>query len=114
MGKIRIGGVPLGDTVLGLHVAIENASGDSAIFEFIEGKLQVNRGKEYTVMTNNPVYSQQIKNLKNYKGFGGKKVLPGNTSSGDRFVRASYYLHYLPEPKDIPRKVANCVFFGEQ
>lgn len=107
MEKIRIEGVPLGDAVLGLHVAIDDPTGDSAIFEFIEGKLQVNRGKEYTVLTNDPVYSLQIKNLKNYQGFGVEKVVPGNTSSEDRFVRVSYYLHYLPKPKDNIEAAAN-------
>lgn len=100
MNDIRIEGVKLGEHVLGLHVAIEDVSGDSAIFEFIDGKLKVNHGKEYQVMTNDPVYAKQIENLKQYKPFGGSKGIPGDTASEDRFVRASYYLHYLPKPKD--------------
>ncbi len=107
MDNIRIEGVPLGDHVLGLHIAIEDPSGNSAIFEFIDGKLQIDTGKEYTVMTNDPVYSKHIENRKTYKGFGGEKPLPGDTSSEDRFVRASYYLHYLPKPKDAIEAAAS-------
>jgi penicillin V acylase-like amidase (Ntn superfamily) len=37
-----------------LHLAISDAFGDSAIFEYIEGKLMIHHGKQYTVMTNSP------------------------------------------------------------
>ena len=93
--------------MLGTHVAIEDATGDSAIFEFIDGKLQVHHGKEYTVMTNDPAYPKQLEILKNYVGFGGKDDLPGNTASEHRFARLSYFLKYLPEPEDDAEAVAS-------
>ena len=38
-----------------LHLAISDASGDSAIFEYVDGKLKIHHGKQYAVMTNSPV-----------------------------------------------------------
>ena len=32
----------------------------SAIFEYVHGKLVIHHGKEYQVMTNSPIYDQQI------------------------------------------------------
>ena len=107
MKKIRIEAVKFGDEKLGLHVAIEDPSGDSAIFEFVDGKLKVDHGKKYQVMTNDPIYAKQIENLKQYRDFGGKKGIPGETASEDRFVRASYYLNYLPKPKDSSEAAAS-------
>ena len=86
---------------LPLHVAIEDASGDSAIIEFIGGKLTVHHGDAYGVMTNDPPYDQQLENLTRYSGFGGtEKNLPGGIQPLDRFVRAAYFLAHLPKPKD--------------
>jgi len=36
------------------HLAIEDASGDSAIVEYIGGKRVVHHGRQYSVMTNDP------------------------------------------------------------
>jgi choloylglycine hydrolase len=43
-----------------LHLSISDSAGDSAIFEFVAGKLTIHHGKQYTVMTNSPVYSEQL------------------------------------------------------
>ncbi len=42
-----------------LHLAISDASGDSAIFEYVDGRLSVYHGREYQVMTNSPFYDRQ-------------------------------------------------------
>jgi choloylglycine hydrolase len=81
-----------------LHLAIEDATGDSAIIEYIDGKPHIYHDRAYTVMTNDPVYNMQLEHLKDYIGFGGDKPLPGSASAEDRFVRASYYLKTLPQP----------------
>jgi len=89
------------------HMAIEDATGDSAIIEVVDGKMVVHHGREYTVMTNDPPYPQQLENLKRYKLFGGAiEELPGGCESPHRFVRASEFLRTLPEPKDQPEAVA--------
>ena len=84
---------------LTLHLALNDAAGDSAILECIHGEIKVYHDRKYTVLTNEPQYDQQLELLKQYHGFGGEKRLPGTHEPTDRFVRASYYLKNLPKPK---------------
>ncbi len=83
-----------------LHLVIEDATGNSAVIEYIDGKAKIYHGREYTVATNSPTFDKQIEHLKEYKTFGGEKPLPGTTQPADRFVRAAYYLKNLPKPVD--------------
>jgi penicillin V acylase-like amidase (Ntn superfamily) len=89
-----------------VHLAIEDSSGDSAILEYSKGKLVVHHGPQYSVMTNEPLYSDQLENLKKYKLFGGGLRLPGDTDPMSRFVRATSFLKTLPEPKNYVEAVA--------
>ncbi|MNL43204.1 Linear amide C-N hydrolase, choloylglycine hydrolase family [compost metagenome] len=57
-------------------------------------------------MTNSPPFSEQLVQLKKYKGFGGKEELPGTTAAADRFVRAAYYVQHLPPAKDYREAIA--------
>ncbi len=98
--KVRVVAVPFGGEKLGLHVAMEDPSGDSAIIEYINGNEVIHHGKQYTVMTNDPAYNVQLENIKRYKGFGGDEALPGTVEGDDRFVRLTHYVKHLPEPKD--------------
>jgi penicillin V acylase-like amidase (Ntn superfamily) len=43
-----------------VHLAMEDASGDSAIVEHIDGKAVVYHGREFRVMTNDPPYEKQL------------------------------------------------------
>lgn len=106
INRVRITAPLLRGLELGVHVALEDASGDSAIIEPIDGELVVHHGPEYTVMTNSPTLDQQLENLKNYRPFGGELPPPGDITSLDRFVRASYFLHYLPQPENVEEAVA--------
>ena len=60
-----------------VHLSLSDASGDSAIFEFVRGKLVVHHGKEYQVMTNSPIYDKQIAINEYWKEFDGA-VMQGN------------------------------------
>ena len=89
-----------------LHLAISDASGNSAIFEYIKGELIIHEGKEYQVMTNSPSYEQQI-TLNNYwKQIGGLVMLPGTNRAVDRFVRASFYINVIPQTDNQREAVA--------
>jgi len=88
------------------HLALSDPSGDSAVIEFIGGKAKIYHGKQYTVMTNSPPFAQQLENLKQYKGFGGSKPLPGTDQAADRFVRAATYLADLPKPVNFRENIA--------
>ena len=88
------------------HLALEDASGDSAVIEYVDGKPTIYHGREYAVMTNSPPYEQQLEQLKQYQGFGGDKPLPGTTEAADRFVRGAFYLKNLSKPDDYRACVA--------
>ena len=90
--------VPQMNVLPTVHLLIEDSSGDVAVIEYIDGKANIYHGKQYRVMTNSPSYSEQLTNLKRYKGFGGEDNLPGSTQAADRYVRAAYYLEKLIKP----------------
>ncbi|MEP9350306.1 linear amide C-N hydrolase [Xanthobacter sp. KR7-225] len=96
--KVRIVSVEAHGREWPLHLAIEDASGDSAVLEFVGGKLVVHHGKDVTVMTNEPPLDEQLVNLKRYKLFGGTLAMPGDIDPMSRFVRAASYLKTLPKP----------------
>lgn len=84
-----------------VHLAIEDASGDSAIIEYIGGKPVIHHGRQYTIMTNDPAYDQQLALLagKDFSKPASDMPLPGNVNPRDRFQRAAYYSALLPKPK---------------
>lgn len=92
-----------------VHLSISDASGDSAIFEFVEGKLVIHHSREYVVMTNSPVYEEQLAINNYWKLIGGTRMLPGTTNPADRYVRASYFLESSPKFED-PKKAIASVF----
>ena len=99
--------VPGLDTLATVHLALADASGDSAIIEIVDGgKVRIHHDRSYTVMTNSPPFEQQLANLKQYQGFGGAAALPGTSEPADRFVRAAYYLQNLLKPQDRRQTIA--------
>lgn len=107
--KVQV--VPMGDPATGevpaVHLALDDATGDSAIIEYVDGGVaNVWHDRRYRVMTNSPTYDKQIEMLKEVEGFGGDKPLPGTTQASDRFARASHYVGHLPEPKTRVEAVA--------
>lgn len=89
-----------------VHLAISDASGDSAIFEYVKGKLVVHHGREYQVMTNSPTYDQQLAINEYWKDFDGAVMLPGTVRPADRFARASYYVNACQQSGDAREAVA--------
>jgi len=64
-----------------MHLCISDPTGDSAIFEYVKGKLVVHHGKEYKVMTNSPIYDKQLAIMEYWKEAGGLlKSLPGTSA----------------------------------
>ena len=89
-----------------VHIALSDRTGDSAIFEYIGGKLQIHHSRDYKVMTNSPVYEQQLAINAYWDLIGGKNFLPGTIGAADRFVRLSYNLKSSPKFKDRRQAVA--------
>jgi choloylglycine hydrolase len=83
-----------------LHLSISDATGDSAIFEYVGGKLVIHHGKQYNVMTNSPVFEQQLALNAYWKGIGGLTFLPGTNRAADRFARASFLIDAIPKKID--------------
>lgn len=99
--------MPDGTRMATLHLSISDADGDNAIFEYIGGELKIHHDKSYQVMTNSPVFDQQLA-LNNYwKNIGGTTFLPGTNRAADRFVRASFYINAIPKVADTRTAVAS-------
>lgn len=92
-----------------VHLAISDPTGDSAIFEYIDGKLVVHHGRQYQTMTNSPVFEQQLALDAYWKQIGGTVMLPGTNRAADRFARASFYVNACSQSAD-PREAVASVF----
>ncbi|AFZ35464.1 penicillin amidase [Stanieria cyanosphaera PCC 7437] len=90
-----------------LHLSISDATGDSAIFEYVDGKLQIHHNRQYQVMTNSPIYEQQLALNDYWKQIGGTTMLPGTNRAADRFVRASFYINAIPQTSDVDEATAS-------
>jgi choloylglycine hydrolase len=93
-----------------VHLSLSDATGDSAVFEYVDGVLRVHHGREFQVMTNSPTYDQQLALDAYWKQIGGLTMLPGTNRAADRFVRTSFYLDALP--KDVDRATAVAAAFS--
>ena len=74
-----------------VHLAIEDATGHFAIIEFIDGKPVIHHGRQYTVMTNDPAYDEQLALLakQDFTKPASDMPLPGNVNPRYRFQRAA-------------------------
>jgi penicillin V acylase-like amidase (Ntn superfamily) len=89
-----------------LHLALDDATGDSAVIEYVDGEPHVWHSRDYHVMTNSPTFDQQLELLRQVDGFGGDRPLPGTNDAADRFARASYYVSRLPQPQTQVEAIA--------
>lgn len=89
-----------------VHMAISDSTGDSAIFEYVQGKLVIHHAREYQVMTNSPTYDKQLAINEYWKEFDGAVMLPGTVRAADRFARASYYINACQQSADAREAVA--------
>ncbi len=88
------------------HLALSDPTGDSAILEYIKGKLVIHHGKEYQVMTNSPTYDQQLALNTYWRQIGGMEFLPGTIRASDRFARASFFINAIPDVSEVDKAVA--------
>ena len=99
--------VPGEDRLATLHLSMSDASGDSAIIEYIGGKQVIHHGRDYQVMTNSPVFDQQLALNTYWKQIGGTVMLPGTNRAADRFARASFYVDAIPKSEDPVKALAS-------
>ena len=72
-----------------IHLSVSDSSGDSAILEYIDGKIVINHERWI------------IRRNVNCQGIPGNIFLPGTNRAADRFVRASYYIDAIPQTDDV-------------
>ena len=99
--------MPDGSRMATLHLSISDATGDNAIFEYVNGKLTIHHSKDYKVMTNSPTYDKQLALNDYWKSIGGLTFLPGTNRAADRFARASFYIDALPKTDNEKIAVAS-------
>ncbi len=99
--------IPGMDRLANLHLSVSDPSGDNAIFQFINGKLDIHHSVEYNVMTNSPIFQKQLALNEYWQEIGGTTMLPGTNRSADRFVRASFYATAIPKTDDTRVAVAS-------
>lgn len=92
--------MPDGSRMATLHLSISDTMGDNAVFEYVGGKLVIYHDPSYQVMTNSPIFEQQLALNEYWKTIGGTTFLPGTNRAADRFVRASFYAHAIPQTTD--------------
>lgn len=83
-----------------LHLAVTDASGDTAVFEYIDGNLHVYHDRSYRILTNSPAYALQLAVGDYWRQVGGLAMLPGTNRSSDRFARAAFYIEAVEQSAD--------------
>ncbi len=124
--KANIGSIVVAPTVLKqwgftppVHMVVHDASGKSAVIEYVAGKLNV-YDNPLGVITNSPGFDWQTTNLRNYVNFSldnhppiklgpvklepfgqgsGMLGMPGDFTPPSRFVRAVAFSQSVLEPK---------------
>jgi choloylglycine hydrolase len=92
-----------------VHLSLSDASGDSAILEWIDGNLAIHHSRDYQVMTNEPRFDDQLAITSYWSRIPGNVFLPGTSRAEDRFARASFLINSIPKT-DNPREAAAAVF----
>lgn len=82
------------------HLSLSDPSGDSAILEYVKGKLVIHHGRQYQVMTNSPTFDEQLALNAYWEKIGGMTMLPGTIRASDRFARASYFIKSVAQTED--------------
>jgi penicillin V acylase-like amidase (Ntn superfamily) len=99
--------IPGEDRLATLHLSLSDASGDSAIIQYIDGKQVIHHSRTYQVMTNSPTFERQLALNEYWKEIGGTVMLPGTNRSADRFARASFYVNAIPKSEDPVTAIAS-------
>ncbi|ELY89427.1 linear amide C-N hydrolase [Natrialba taiwanensis] len=102
--------VPGEDRLAALHLSLSDATGDSAIMEYVDGELVVHHDRDYQTMTNSPTFDKQRALAEYWEQIGGTVMLPGTNRPADRFVRARFYTNAIPQVED--RRTATASVFS--
>jgi len=109
--QVAGGEVPVGPPgrAATVHVSMSDATGDSAIIEFVDGEMVIWHDRSYQIMTNEPTYDRQLAILDYWRGVNPREFMPGTVRATDRFVRAHFYINAVEQTADA-RGAAAAVF----
>lgn len=80
------------DVVLNVHLVVNDAEGNSAVLEYLNGALVVHTGESFTTpVVTNTDYASALALLDD-----DTKTFPGGYDSNSRFIRAAHYIKRLP------------------
>jgi len=96
-----------GGTVSTLHWAVTDSAGVTLMIEYQKGKMNLYKGKDLKVLTNDPPHPQMQAIETYWQQIGGENMLPGGIRSSDRFVRASYFINQIPTGVDYDSAFAS-------
>nr|WP_253272315.1 linear amide C-N hydrolase [Advenella kashmirensis] len=99
--------VPGENRLATLHLSLSDASGDSAIIEYIDGKQVIHHSRDYQVMTNSPIFEKQLAMEEYWKQIGGTVMLPGTNRASDRYARAMFYVNAIPKSENEVESIAS-------
>ena len=99
--------VPGENRLAALHLSLSDASGDSAIIEYIDGKQVIHHSPSYQVMTNSPSFDKQLALYEYWSQIGGTVMLPGTNRAADRFARAAFYVNAIPKSESAVEAIAS-------
>src|SRR5690606_24846646 len=99
--------VPGENRLATLHLSLSDASGDSAIIEYIDGKQVIHDSRAYQLMTNSPVFEKQRAMEEYWKQIGGTVMLPGTNRASDRYARAMFYANAIPKSTNELESIAS-------
>lgn len=99
--------VPGEDRLATLHLSLSDAGGDSAIVEYIGGRQVIHHSRDYQVMTNSPVFEQQLALNAYWRQIGGTVMLPGTNRASDRYARAAFYVNAIPKSERPAEAIAS-------
>ena len=93
-----------------LHLAIHDRNKKSIVVEFVGEKMQI-YDNPYQVMTNDPPFPDQIKNLEKYKkltnSWEGMLGLPGDATPPSRFARIHTLNRFVQRSKTSREAINN-------
>lgn len=96
-----------GGTVSALHWAITDTTGMTLLMEYNGGKLNIYKGRDLQVLTNDPTHPKMEAIEQYWDKVGGDNMLPGTVRSADRFVRASFFIKHVPTNFDYPQALGS-------
>jgi choloylglycine hydrolase len=94
-----------------VHLALEDAGGDSAIIEHIGGKPVVHHGPQFRVMTNDPTYDQQLALLRkqDFSKPSSDMPLPGTSIRATASSAPPITWHCCPSRRTSAKRLPACL-----